>query len=737
MARRGRRSQRITYDSKETNTIIGLLSLLTCIIFLIATFVDTGGNNFFSEIRLFFGQTTLFPALFCISLGFYMLDVEFTTANRLSLLSQFLLIFLVPALSTSLYASKFDAYAATSAGLAGGQIGYFLAYNFFADTLVFAQYTPLLLGMLVLIFLPVAFSVSVNRLVEIIGRILNWIWVAINKLFSYRETVQKKLVVPDVATHLSDFNRAITARKTDDKDKSDDKDSQNEVRKTSGDREEPKVKFSEVDQNQAGVGQNQLRYPGWQLPPSSLLSPFKISTSRDANVDRDARIIEQTLSSFGVDAHVIESHIGPSIVRFAIDIPLGVKVSKVQSVSENIALGLGVSSNQVRIENIPGTTYIGIEVPREKREMVRIREMIESPDMHDAKKLLPVTVGKDISGKQIISDIQRMPHLLIAGATGSGKSVLTNSFIVSLLMTKTPDEVKLILVDPKRVELSDYNGIPHLILPVITDMDKVVNALKWAVGEMDRRYTVLQSVQVRNIEGYNEKMGFAAMPYIVIVIDEMADMMMTSSRVETETAIVRLTQKARAVGIHLILATQRPSVNVITGLIKANVPARIGLNVASAIDSRVILDSNGSETLMNRGDLLFSFPGQHMLRLQAPNVTQEEVIRVVDFIKSQVDEVEYNMSILEPAASSVAGGSANGDVALDETFAEAVRIVVNYQKGSASFLQRKLNLGFNRAARYLEEMEELGIVGPAQGSKPRDVLINDADAFLSQLKENK
>jgi S-DNA-T family DNA segregation ATPase FtsK/SpoIIIE len=451
-------------------------------------------------------------------------------------------------------------------------------------------------------------------------------------------------------------------------------------------------------------------------------------------MDRNARIIEQTLASFGIDAKVVESYIGPSVVQFALDIPLGVKVAKVASSGENLALALGVDANAVRIESIPGTTYLGIEVPRSKREPVTIRELMESPEMQSGKGLLPITVGKDIDGKAVIADIQKMPHVLIAGATGSGKSILTNSFIVSLLMRKTPDEVKLILVDPKQVELSDYNGIPHLLTPVITDMEKVVNALKWAVTEMERRYTILANVQVRNIEGYNQKLGFAAMPYIVIVIDEMADMMMTANRVDAETAIVRLAQKARAVGIHLILATQRPSVNVITGLIKANIPARIGMSVTSSVDSRVILDSIGAESLMGRGDLLYKAPDKNKsARLQGSMVSQEEVIRVVNFIKSQVPEVQYATSILEPMAAPNTGEGGEVDVSGDNMFEQAVRVVVNYQKGSSSFLQRKLNIGFNRAARLLEEMEEMGIVGPSVGGKPREVLISDADEFLSKL----
>ncbi|MCA9378949.1 DNA translocase FtsK, partial [Candidatus Dojkabacteria bacterium] len=497
---------------------------------------------------------------------------------------------------------------------------------------------------------------------------------------------------------------------------------------------------AEVTVNTAEIGEeglaaSELKYPSWRLPPVSLLNPFRKAKASDTDKERNAKIIEKTLLSFNVDAQVVDAYVGPSVVQYALSIPMGVPVSKISRLAENLALALGVDSNAVRIETIPGTTYLGVEVPRGNRDEVKIRELMESDEMRSSKYYLPGPVGKDISGEAIVVDIQKMPHLLIAGATGSGKSIFTNTFIVSLLMNRTPDELRLILVDPKQVELSDYNGIPHLLTPVITDMDKVVNALKWLVTEMERRYNTLSKAQVRNIEGYNQKMGFAAMPYIVIVIDEMADMMMTANRVEAETAIVRLAQKARAVGIHLVLATQRPSVNVITGLIKANIPARVGMSVTSGTDSRVILDSVGAESLMGRGDLLYKAPDKpKSMRLQGSFVSQEEVVRVVDFIKSQVPEVEYAMSILEPPVGP-GGEVPNGEnLSDDDLFINAIKVVVNYQKGSSSFLQRKLNIGFNRAARLLEEMEENGIVGPSQGSKPREVLITDAEEFINSLR---
>ncbi len=727
MARRRRRKQ-VTYDSKETRTVIGLLCILICIVLYISAFVDGKDVNFFTDVRSLFGQTTIVAGFFMMNLGLLMFESELPFASKTSVIAQFILVLLIPAFITSLDPSKFSALV----NLPGGKLGYFLAYQLFSDTLVFAQYTSLILGIATLIFLPIALSMSVSKLLEYVGIVLQWLWQGLKNLFAYKEKVGEeiqKMDLPQKAAMFGDFNRLESKRGKQDEDHIEEHD-----RPRASHRDKVDVSITEAQVGDNGLTSESLKFPNWQLPPLSLLSPYRKSLPSDADKERNAKIIEQTLMSFGIDARVVDAFIGPSVVQYALNIPLGVKVAKVATLSENLALALGVDSQAVRIESIPGTTYLGIEVPRAKRDTVHIRELMESPDFETSKLHLPVTIGKDIDGKAVVYDIQKMPHLLIAGATGSGKSVLTNSFIVNLLMRRTPDELKLILVDPKKVELSVYNGIPHLLTPVITDMEKVVNALKWAVTEMDRRYTTLASAQVRNIEGYNEKLGFAAMPYIVIVIDEMADMMMTSNRVEAETAIVRLAQKARAVGIHLILATQRPSVNVITGIIKANIPARVGMSVTSSVDSRVILDAGGAESLMGKGDLLYKAPDKtKSSRLQSPVVTQEEVGRVVTFIKSQVPEVEYVTSILEPAVIPSANPE-SGEFSDDDLFANAVRVVVNYQKGSSSFLQRKLNIGFNRAARLLEEMEEAGVVGPTQGSKPREVLISDADEFLASLK---
>ncbi len=478
----------------------------------------------------------------------------------------------------------------------------------------------------------------------------------------------------------------------------------------------------------------ELQYPDWKLPSTDLLKYHPKIKPAARNIQRNSTIIEQTLASFGINAKVVDVLIGPSVTQYAMNIALGTKVSRIANLKNDLALSLATSAESVRIEApIPGTSFVGIEVPNSERQMISFRELAESEGMK--KGYLTVTIGKNVSGENIFADIQKMPHLLIAGATGSGKSVVTNSFIMSMLMRKSPDEVRLILVDPKQVEFSDYNGIPHLLTPVITDMSKVNNALKWAIVEMERRYTLFNENKVRNIEGFNEKMGFHALPYILIVIDEMADMLMGNNGAELESSIVRLAQKARATGIHLILATQRPSVDVITGLIKANIPGRIGMSVTTQVDSRVILDQIGAEALLGYGDMLYKDPSKSRLaRIQGCFISQDEIIKVVKFIKAQSPEVDYSTEVTktQPDPSAPPDQQDSIQYSDDELFIAAARVVVSSRKGSSSLIQRKLSVGYNRAARLLDELEKHGIVGVAKGSKPRDVYVTDLDEFLKR-----
>ncbi len=473
----------------------------------------------------------------------------------------------------------------------------------------------------------------------------------------------------------------------------------------------------------------------WEYPSLSLLNESPGAKAERGDINKIARKIEETLQSFGVDARVAEVNLGPAVTQYALELALGTKVSKITALANDLALATEAPTGQIRIEApIPGRNLVGIEIPNRSLEVVTLRTMLASSTMQKNKSKLAVSMGLDVSGNPVIADITKMPHVLVAGTTGSGKSVLVNSFICSILFRASPQEVKLIMVDPKRVEFTSYNGIPHLLTPVIVEPEKILSALKWSMSEMDRRYKLFSERGVRNIEGYNELSGFQALPYIVIVIDELADLMMFAP-VEVEDAIARLAQMARATGIHLVIATQRPSVNVITGLIKANVPCRIAFNVSSMIDSRVIIDGPGAEKLLGRGDMLYVPPeSAKPTRIQGAYVSEKEVKKLVDFLKSNNYPVEYTEEVINqplPLKGKGGGVAGGGDSGKDAMFEEVVRLVCQFDTASASFLQRKMQIGYSRAARILDQLEEAGIVGPAEGSKPRDVLVRNAEEFLS------
>jgi len=476
----------------------------------------------------------------------------------------------------------------------------------------------------------------------------------------------------------------------------------------------------------------------WQSPPLSLLSDGPGQKADRGDIKGNLNIIERTLDSFGIQAKVVEVNRAPAVTQYAIKLSLGTKVSKITSLSSDLALALAAPTGQVRIEApIPGRDLVGIEIPNRGLEFVTLKTMLQSDVMRKAKSKLSVALGLDVSGTPVITDIGKMPHALVAGTTGSGKSVLINSWIASLLYRTNPSAVRLILVDPKRVELTGYNGIPHLLTPVIVEPDKILSALRWATGEMEHRYKQFAEVGVRNIDGFNELSGFQAMPYIVIFIDELADLM-AYAPVEVEDTICRIAQMARATGIHLVLATQRPSVDVITGLIKANVPTRIAFNVSSMIDSRVVLDMPGAEKLLGRGDMLHIPPEQAKpSRIQGTYVSEHEVAKIVDFIKTKNPPVQYTEEVTSKTVSIGKKGASmsNTSDGKDQMFEDALRLICQHDKASASLLQRRLSVGYARAARILDQLEEAGIIGPAEGSKPRDVLVKNPDEYLAQQRE--
>ena len=488
--------------------------------------------------------------------------------------------------------------------------------------------------------------------------------------------------------------------------------------------------------------------PNWKSPGLDILEK-KQSPADAGDVQQNAKIIKDTLAEFNISVEMEGANIGPKVTQYTLRPPSGVKLTKITQLETNIALNLAAQSLRMEAP-IPGQKAVGIEVPNRKAADVRIHSILTSKQWTSSSEPLGFAIGKDIAGDSVIGELNKMPHLLIAGQTGSGKSVMINTLLSSLLYRNSPSEMKLILVDPKQVEMAPYEDIPHLITPVINEPEKTISALKWAVNEMERRYKLLAEHKVRDIKTYNslvqngktkivvqdedgheQQHESGAMPYIVIVIDELADLMMVAAR-DVEALIVRLAQKARAVGIHLVLATQRPSVDVITGLIKANVPARIAFTVASQVDSRTILDQVGAEKLLGQGDMLMLTAAMPKpKRIQGAWVTDEEVMKITDHLRQQ-SPPQYNDEVIsQPVQLNGKGGvvmdfDANGD-GHDDMFKDAVRVVIDSGKASASLLQRRLRVGYARAARLMEEMEEQGIIGPADGARPRDVLVSSLD----------
>lgn len=477
----------------------------------------------------------------------------------------------------------------------------------------------------------------------------------------------------------------------------------------------------------------------YQVPPLSLLSDSyaEDKTGSKTNIEENVKILESTFTNFGINAKVVGVIQGPTVTRYEIHPAPGVKIAKITNLSNDIALSFAVAS--VRIEApIPGKNAVGIEVPNRKRINVYLKEILQSSEFQNGKYKLPIALGIDIGGKPIIADLTELPHLLIAGATGSGKSVCINNIILSILYKLNPEEVKFIMIDPKRVELNIYNGIPHLLIPIITDANQAIKVLNWAISEMEKRFKIFAEAGVRNLEGYNEYVrnindGTKSLPCIIIVIDELADLML-SSPVKAEESLCRLAQMTRATGIHLIIATQRPSVDIITGSIKVNFPSRIAFAVSTQVDSRTILDVNGAEKLLGNGDMLFSPVGAPKpIRAQGAFVVEKEIRNVVSYLIKHSPSPEYEQEVLEYKKSKNMFRETEEEEE-DELFNEAVSVIINSKQASISILQRKLRIGYTRAARLIDAMEKSGIVGPYDGRNPRKILISNQE-YLNKYEE--
>jgi S-DNA-T family DNA segregation ATPase FtsK/SpoIIIE len=671
-----------TIDPVVRNQVIGIVLLLLSFVILVSSFGLGGslGTFIFKYLSLTFGWTAyVIPVLFvgvCISL-FKPEDYEITRVTIVGLgiltasLSGIFHIFIKLSQSETM----------ANAGDGGGMIGFYIQKL-----------------MLMIFNVPVSFVVL---LAIAIASALLATNTPIGSIFSRKNKENEKPVGkndikihetgPASHTNLADFKKSKVVAKP----------------------EQPVMSHASAS--------------GWKLPPLGLFA--EMTTRADSgNVRANADIIQKTLANFGIEVGMSDVNVGPTVTQYTLKPKDGVKLEKIVGLDKNLALSLAV--HPIRIEApIPGKSLVGIEVPNKTAQIVRMRNILSSETFKNRKSKLSVVLGLDTAGHPQIADIGKMPHLLIAGATGSGKSVCINTLLLSLIYQNSPQEVKIILVDPKRVELSLYNNIPHLLTPVIVEPDKTVSALKWSVAEMERRYHVLQQAGKRNITEYNEAKGTEAMPFIVIVIDELADLMAVSAN-EVEALICRLAQMARAVGIHLVVATQRPSVDVITGLIKANIPTRIAFSVASNTDSRTILDQGGAEKLLGMGDMLFmSAELSKPKRIQGAYVSEPEVSQITDFVKSQ-GEPEFNEEILMQHAKM---GGTNGEIGAidDDLFYDAADCVIRAGKASASLLQRRLRIGYARAARLLDLLEERGVVGPQDGARPRDVMVDDISDIVT------
>lgn len=473
----------------------------------------------------------------------------------------------------------------------------------------------------------------------------------------------------------------------------------------------------------------------WEYPPLSLLSDLPDQEADPGDIKKNSDVIEKTLDSFGLRARVSEVNRGPTVTQYALEIARGTKLSKITVLGNDLALALAAPTGQVRIEApIPGRSLVGIEIPNQRAQIVSLKELLSSPLMREHPHPLFLPLGLDVSGKPLGADITKMPHVLIAGTTGAGKSVLLNAWICSMMFRASPEEVRIILVDPKRVELTLYNGIPHLMTEVIVEPKKIISALKWTVGEMENRYKIFAQAGARNIESFNQQKNHEHVPYIIFIIDELADLMIFAAN-EAEELITRIAQMARATGIHLILATQRPSVDVITGLMKANIPARIAFNVASMIDSRVVLDMPGAEKLLGKGDMLFLPPDQAKpKRIQSPLIPETDVSTIVSHLKKITPEVHYTEEVTRQDITIKGRGgrviSVGGEH--DELFQEALNAVYADGKASASMLQRRLSIGFSRAGKLLDQLHDSGYIGPARGSKPREIIRSVQDGSVEE-----
>ncbi len=761
-----RKKQQLTIRDPETLAVFGIVCLVFSILLIISNFVDHPALHYFRSL-FGVGVIVMGVVLFLTALRLLGSERYYNSFRVVSLLFLFLLSFLG---WIHLFTDPLEAELLARSGQYGGIVGYMISEKMKELSVEVAFVT---LFLIMIFSLLSALNISLKQLAEWLAKLVDFILYLFKKIYAYFISIIKLIIkskqkldqlelnwINNTVNSKSPHKATISAPNVKQEEK---QEVENVTIKMVSDISSQPSNLNSINDLEISVNNrvikqsretnlkdNDIRggslsnrsdesldltvrhYADWKLPPLELLDPLKPKQQESkAVIERKARAIIETLKSFNIEAKILGYTVGPTVTQFFIDPAAGTKFSKIANLSKDLALTLA-SPSDLRIELVPGKSYIGIDVPNDVRQSTQMIESIKPIYDQPEKYKLGLAVGIDTQGNPVCRDLASAPHMLIAGATGQGKSVLVNAFIVSLLMRKTPDELKFIMIDPKMVEMAPYEGIPHLLTSPITDMSKAANALKWAVNEMEERYKVLKDARVRNIEDYINLTG-NLMPYIVIIIDEFSDLMM-QYRQDVESSIIRLAQKSRAVGIHLIIATQRPTADVITGLIKSNVPTRVALAVASSMDSRVILDTTGAETLLGKGDLLIKTANDlKPIRVQGLYIDDKgensEFYRILNFIKNQAPEVHYNDTILKSHSEETENtGQFESD---DPLFKQAAEIVISAQKGSASLLQTKMKIGYARAARLIDELERAGIVGPQDGPRPREVLVSDLDAFFN------
>jgi len=728
MAKRGRKKKfKLDFNvSKETwLSILSLFLILLSFISLVSFIApDYSINKIVQTIlRGGFGYASFIAPIFFGLFGILFIEqLDIKIKNSRIVIGVFLLMLSLASIF-HVFISESTSYNLAVAGKGGGILGYYIS-DLLKSTISIYGAIPLILTSLV-VSLILTLDMS-------LGQLLGFFKVGIPQFnfklpaFLNRKKEYMDMGEADVVNDILDKGFAEESIRT-----YEEVETKIEIIPTMAEPQEDKHIFTGSTESITPVSAKPLGVDKiWSPPPLDLLAEPSNESIDSGNIKERSRLIKEKLQNFGIRVEMVATNPGPSVTQYVLKAGSEVRLAKIANMHTDLAMALASPSGSVRIEApIPGTSFVGVEVPNNKRAMVSFKTLMTSAPMKAMKSKLGMVIGKDVGGQVYTYDIGKMPHLLVAGATGSGKSIFIHNILFSILFRASPQEVKFILIDPKRVELTHYQGIPHLLTPVVTDMDKAPSVFKWAVTEMENRYKKFEQEKVMNIDGYNEKAGFQSMPYIIIIVDEFAEIMIQDPS-GVEKSVVRLAQLARATGIHLVLALQRPTTNVITGLIKANIPSRIAFNVTSNVDSRVIIDQPGAEKLLGKGDMLFVPPDSAKpVRLQGAFVSPGEIKNLVDYLKGQGLTPEYKEEVLSMGGGSnnSKGGSSGGDSDdLDELFDDSVDIVVAAGRGSASLLQTKLSIGYARAARILTQLEDKGIVGPAQGSKPRDVLVSSS-----------